>query len=118
MTIIDLQTAALEPIQAFESIAASSAEIAAGAGEAHVHVVRIEAGGVIGPHEAGFGQFFLVVSGLGWAAGANGERWTLHAGQAAYIERGEMHSKGAQSDLVALMVQVGDLSLGGTKPPR
>lgn len=96
-------------IHAHGSSAARSAEVASGGGEAHIHAVQIEAGGLIGPHEAGFGQLFLVVSGVGWAAGADRERRTLEAGQAAFIRRGEVHSKGADSDLLAVILQVRDL---------
>src|SRR5574341_1090324 len=86
MTVIDLQSEALHPIRAFASVAAWSSEIATGIGQAHIHVVRMDAGGVIGPHEAAFGQLFLVVSGVAWAAGPDGERRVVEAGQAAYIK--------------------------------
>jgi quercetin dioxygenase-like cupin family protein len=111
MKVLDLRSQALSPIVAFESSGASSVELAAGQGEAHVHTVRIQAGGIIGAHEAGFGQLFVVLSGLGWAAGPGGERCRLEPGQAAFIRRGETHSKGAESDMVAVIVQVGQLEL-------
>jgi quercetin dioxygenase-like cupin family protein len=111
VTIINLQAESVQPIEAYESFAAWSSEIASGLGEAHLHVVRMEAGGVIGPHEAGFGQLFLVVSGVGWAAGPDGEHRVLVPGQAAYIRRSELHSKGAESALIALIVQVRELAL-------
>lgn len=97
------------PIEAFNSSRASSMELVSGVGPAHVHVVRMEAGGVIGPHEAGFGQLFHVISGVGWAAGPEGTRCPLEPGQAAFISRGELHSKGAQSEILALIIQVEQL---------
>jgi quercetin dioxygenase-like cupin family protein len=88
---------------------ASSIDLAEGEGEAHAYVVYFEQGGVIGPHEAGFGQLFVALSGDGWVAGADGVRMPLAQGQAAHISRGEIHSKGSETGLTALMVQVRDL---------
>lgn len=111
MRVIDLRSQPVVRIEAFNSSGASSTELASGGGPAHVHVVRIEAGGMIGPHEAGFCQLFQVISGVGWAAGSDGARCPLEAGQAAFIARGEMHSKGAESNLLAVIVQVEQLTL-------
>ena len=111
MRVIDLRSQPVARIDAFGSRGASSAELAAGGGPSHVHVVRIEAGGVIGPHVAGFCQLFQVISGVGWAAGSDGKRSSLEAGQAAFIARGELHSKGAESTMLALIVQVEQLTL-------
>jgi hypothetical protein len=49
---------------------ASSIEFAAGEGEAHAYVLYFEPGGVIGPHEAGFGQILFAAVGSGWIARA------------------------------------------------
>jgi quercetin dioxygenase-like cupin family protein len=89
----------------------SALEVAEGNGETHVYVLRFEPGGEIGPHEAGFGQLLLAVSGAGWVAGADGTRRPLAEGEAAYIGRGELHSKGSEDGLTALMIQVRDLSM-------
>ena len=89
---------------------ASSLEIAEGEGEAHAFVLYFDAGGEIGPHEAGFGQLFLALSGEGWVAGCDGDRQALATGEAAFISRGEIHSKGSETGLTALMVQVRDLT--------
>ena len=99
----------LLPIVAFASRDASAAELAAGSGEAHVHVVHIAAGGEIGPHVTGFGQLFVCLDGSGWVAGDDGERVSISAGEAAYFARGEGHSKGSATGLRALMIQVYDL---------
>jgi quercetin dioxygenase-like cupin family protein len=87
----------------------SSLEVAEGAGEAHAYVLYFEPGGEIGAHEAGFGQLFFALSGNGWVAGGDGERVPLAEGQAAFIRRGEIHAKGSETGLTALMVQVRDL---------
>jgi quercetin dioxygenase-like cupin family protein len=94
----------------YEVKRASSIAIAEGEGEVHVYVLYFEPGGVIGPHEAGFGQLFFAASGNGWVAGGDGERVALAEGEAAFIQRGEMHSKGSETGLTALMVQVRDLT--------
>jgi quercetin dioxygenase-like cupin family protein len=101
-----------EPIgpRPYEVKLASSIELAEGEGEAHAYVVYFEPGGEIGPHEARFGQLFVALSGEGWLAGGAGERVPLAEGQAAFIRRGEIHSKGSETGLTALMIQVRDLT--------
>jgi quercetin dioxygenase-like cupin family protein len=84
--------------------------IADGVGEAHVYWIAFEPGGVIGPHEAGFGQLFVPVDGAGWVAGQDGRRLAVSPGESAFIARGEMHSKGSDSGMTALMLQVRDLA--------
>jgi quercetin dioxygenase-like cupin family protein len=113
MRVIDLRSQTVARIEAFGSFGASSTELASGGGPSHVHAVRIEAGGMIGPHVAGFCQLFLVISGVGWVAGEDAARCPLEAGQAAFIALGEMHSKGAESSLLALIVQVEQLTVPG-----
>ncbi len=58
----------------YEVKLASSIALAEGDGEVHAYVVYFEPGGVIGPHEAGFGQLFFAVSGGGWVSGSDGVR--------------------------------------------
>jgi quercetin dioxygenase-like cupin family protein len=89
----------------------SALEIAKGSGEAHAYVLYFEPGGEIGPHEAGFGQILFAVAGDGWVADEDGVRRKLAAGDAAFIPRGEQHSKGSESGLTALMIQVRDLAV-------
>ena len=86
-----------------------STTIADGTGEAHVYCIVFGAGGRIGPHEAGFGQLFLPLHGSGWIAGEDGERVKIGPGQAVYVARGEIHSKGTDEGMTALMIQVRDL---------
>jgi len=96
-------------ITQFASHGATSVDLGHGDGEAHVHVVHLDPGGEIGPHRTGFGQLFVVVRGRGWVREADGPRVEIDAGQAAYFERGIVHSKGSEDGLTALMVQVADL---------
>lgn len=88
----------------------SSIKLSEGEGEAHAYILYFEPGGEIGPHEAGFSQLLFAAAGDGWVAGGDGVRIPLAEGQAAFIDRGEIHSKGSETGLTALMVQVRDLT--------
>jgi quercetin dioxygenase-like cupin family protein len=98
-----------EQITEYESKLAAAAAVADGAGETHVYVLYLEPGGEIGPHVAGSGQLFFAAAGSGWVAGGDGERVLLDEGEAAFIARGEVHSKGSDVGMTAFMVQVHDL---------
>ena len=111
MIILDFAGRELQSIVEFETVGAASAELATGAGDAHVHFVDIAAGGEIGPHVANFGQLFVCLAGEGWVASSDDVRAPLRGGQAAYFGRGERHSKGSATGLRALIVQVRDLHL-------
>jgi hypothetical protein len=52
----------------------SGVHVGEGGGEAHAYVMHFGPGGLIGPHEARFGQLFVALDGSGWVAGADGER--------------------------------------------
>lgn len=106
MRVIDLRLGARRPIDEFDSAGAAAHHLGSGAGAVHVYAVHLEPGGVIGAHEAGFDQLFVPVHGGGWAAGADGVRRWIGVGEAAVIRRGEVHAKGSETGLVALMVQV------------
>ena len=94
----------------YEVKRASSIKLAEGEGEAHACVIYLTPGGETGAHEAGFGQIFFALKGSGWVAGGDGERVALREGEAAFIHRGETHSKGSESGMTALMVQVRNLT--------
>jgi quercetin dioxygenase-like cupin family protein len=110
--IVRPKKASAEPIgtRPYPVRGTSSLEIAHGDGESHAYVLYFEPGGEIGPHVAGYGQLFLALSGEGWIAGDDGTRQALSTGEAAFISRGEIHSKGSETGLTALMVQVRDLN--------
>jgi quercetin dioxygenase-like cupin family protein len=94
-----------EPISLFESVASSSVAVGHGTGEVHVYAVHFKANAQIGAHPTGFCQLFLVIQGSGWAAGEDGQRMNLSAGQGVFFEKGEVHSKGSETGMVAVMVQ-------------
>jgi quercetin dioxygenase-like cupin family protein len=107
--IIDFSAERAEPIARFASVGASSVRLGDGHGEAHVYCVRFEPGGKIGEHPTGFGQLFLVVEGAGWVSGQDGVRVELMVGQGAYFARGELHAKGSDVGMTAIMIQIQDL---------
>jgi quercetin dioxygenase-like cupin family protein len=94
------------PIIEYSSRHASAVALASGQGEAHVYCLHLDAAGEIGAHEAGFDQLFLVVEGSGWVSGSDGRRQPLAQAQGALIARGEVHAKGTESGMTAIMVQM------------
>ncbi len=94
------------PVEDLGSHSVTSVRLAQGDGESYVYCLRFEPGGAIGPHPTGFEQLFLVVDGAGWIAGADGRRQRLSVGHGAYLERGELHSKGSDEGMTAIMVQL------------
>ena len=97
-------------VESYASHEATTTRLADGSGEAHAHLVRMAAGGIIDRHEAGFGQLWIVVEGSGWVAGEDGERHAVRPGDVAFFERGEHHAKGSESGMTAVMVQIHDLA--------
>ena len=107
--ILSVDELSLAPIADYASHGAASIEWAHGAGPVHVHTIRFAPGGAIGPHPTGSGQLFVPLAGEGWVSGPGGERQPLQVGQVAIFACGELHAKGSDTGLVALMVQVADL---------
>ncbi|MGY1834294.1 hypothetical protein ACI79P_04210 [Blastococcus sp. SYSU DS0510] len=70
-----------------------------------VHVATYAAGAVLGRHETRLWQLLAVVSGDGWAAGADGVRVPLAAGDAVLWEPGELHESGSDGGFVAVVVE-------------
>jgi quercetin dioxygenase-like cupin family protein len=108
--VLETGRAQADRIERFESHGAWSVKLGEGAGECHVYTIHFESPGEIGPHEAGFDQLLVVVEGSGWGAGANGVRVPLGPGQAALFRKGEVHSKGSEEGMTAIMIQVSALS--------
>ena len=96
------------PITQFDSVASSAIQLGHGDGECHTYAVRLEPGGEIGFHPAGFGQLFIVVEGRGWVA-TKETRVDVVAGEAVSIDQGTIHAKGSTDGLVAIMVQMRNL---------
>jgi quercetin dioxygenase-like cupin family protein len=109
MRVIEFSREQSQPIELFRSVSASSVHLGDGSGDAHIYCLYFGPGGEIGEHRAGFGQLLLVIEGEGWASGADGQRVALSAGRGAYFERGEVHAKGSETGMSAIMVQVVEL---------
>lgn len=110
MRVIDTGRTLANHIEQFESYGAHAMKLGEGTGVCRIYTVYFDSPGEIGPHEAGFDQLFVVVDGAGWGAGSDGVRVSLSAGQAALFRRGEMHSKGSEQGMAAIMLQIGDLA--------
>ncbi len=111
MHIIDLDELVTTPILEYQSTAAASVSVAQGRGDGHIHWLRFEPGGLIGPHPAGPAQLFVPIEGAGWAAGPDAVRHSTALGQAAVMAAGEIHSKGSEGGMKALMIQLSTLDL-------
>jgi hypothetical protein len=111
MRIIDLEALTTAPILNYQSADASAASIGRGTGASHVHWLRLEAGGVIGPHPAGRAQLLVPLEGNGWAAGADGARRPISRGQVAIFAVEETHSQGCEGGMTALLIQLSTLIL-------
>ena len=78
--------------------------------EAHLVVVRLEAGGVVGRHPAAGRQLMVVVSGDALVAGSDGVEVALVPGQAVVWEPGEEHRTSTVAGLVGFVIE-GDVDL-------
>jgi quercetin dioxygenase-like cupin family protein len=88
-----------------------SARVRRLAGDAHVVVIEVGPGGVVGRHPAGMAQLFTVVSGSGWVSGADGEREPIRAGEAVLWQPGEEHESGSDEGMTVLVVEAESLDL-------
>jgi quercetin dioxygenase-like cupin family protein len=70
-----------------------------------VHVATYAAGSLLGRHPAGLWQLLGIVSGAGWASGADDVRVGLVPGDAVLWEPGEEHASGSDTGMVAVIVQ-------------
>jgi quercetin dioxygenase-like cupin family protein len=64
----------------------------------------------IGAHPAGVDQIFHVMSGHGWASGADGMRVVLSAGEQVVWAEGEEHAAGSSSGMTAVIIQAEGLA--------
>ncbi|MCI0712161.1 MAG: cupin [Chloroflexi bacterium] len=91
-------------IQQFHSQHASAMHITSTA--LHVVVIRLEAGGVLGYHQAATNQLFVVIEGQGWVCGENrDDRQPIRHGQAAFWAGGEWHETITEHGLTALVLE-------------
>ena len=112
MRVFDFTTESADQIELFDSENALGVSLGHGQGDVHVYAVHFGPNGIIGIHPTEFCQLFLVVQGEGWAAGEDGKRVQLNPGQGVFFERGESHSKGGETGMMAIMVQATHLQAG------
>ena len=112
MEIVDLTIRDWLQVEDHDSVGAQAASVAFGKGEAHVRVLWLGVDSWVGHHETGFGQLFVPINGAGWVSQAAHEA-AIRVGQAAYFPKGVIHAKGSATGMVALVIQVDDLDLGG-----
>jgi quercetin dioxygenase-like cupin family protein len=82
-------------------------------GDIAVNVLRFSAGSHLPQHRAGRPQLFLVLEGEGWVTGADQEKHSIRAGQAAFWSEGEPHGSGSVTGMLAVIVQAPHLDLPG-----
>jgi quercetin dioxygenase-like cupin family protein len=111
MQIINLDALVVRNITQFDSAKLSAAPLAKSSDRAQIIVMRIEAGGQIGFHQAPVPQLFVVAQGSGWVCDESQARIPIAAGQAVLWNAGEWHAAGAAQDLVALVIESPSLQL-------
>jgi hypothetical protein len=104
-------------IERYSSQGLRATRVAAGDGQVHVTCLRVDAGGVIGAHEATDPQLFLIIAGECWAAGQDGVRVPVTAGWGAFWAAGEDHSSGTESGFTALAIEGPALGLFEPQTP-
>jgi quercetin dioxygenase-like cupin family protein len=82
---------------------------------AHVACMYLEAGGVIGFHEAVLPQLLLVVAGEGWVRGDRNEYIKIQKGQAAFWNKGEWHETKTSNGLTAIVIESEELNVSSMK---
>ena len=75
------------------------------AGEAQIAVAHLGPGGRIGRHPATVRQILAVVTGSGWASGADGIEHELGPGIAALWEAGEEHETRTDHGVGAVLIE-------------
>jgi len=76
---------------------------------AHIGCMHMDADGVVGYHQAGMPQLFLVVQGEGWVTDESRQRVPIKAGQAAFWTAGEWHESGTDTGMMAIVIESNDM---------
>ncbi|WP_137790218.1 cupin [Bacillus sp. E(2018)] len=71
----------------------------------HIGCVHLDAGGVIGYHQAVIPQLLLVVNGEGEVCGEDKIMHKIHTGEAAFWIKDEFHETFTQSGLTAIIIE-------------
>ncbi|WP_067429923.1 cupin domain-containing protein [Nocardioides jensenii] len=113
MRILSLGQVPRRPIESHGSVGFSVGALGITA-DAHLVVVRLAAGGVIGRHPAGGRQILVVIEGDATVSGSDQVEQEIGPGQAAVWEAGELHGTRSRAGLVGFIVE-GDVDLD-TRP--
>jgi quercetin dioxygenase-like cupin family protein len=73
--------------------------------ETSVGFIHIDAGGVVGYHQASVQQLFIIVQGEGWVTGTDREKMEIKSGEGVMWEGGEWHESGSESGMLALVIE-------------
>jgi quercetin dioxygenase-like cupin family protein len=107
---LDLPAHPGRPVDAFGSTGFTALGVLRG-GSTAVTLLRVAAGGEIGPHPAVSDQLLVVLAGRGEVRSGDGPWQEIAAGQAVLWRDGEDHATRAVDDLTALGVEAPDLGL-------
>lgn len=77
----------------------------------NIGFIYIEAGGVVGLHEAPVPQLFIVIQGEGWVCGKDREKLLVKQGKGILWQEGEAHESGSDNGLTALVIQSTQIDL-------
>lgn len=83
-------------------------------GEAHIGIVYLRPGQIIGFHHAIVPQILLVIEGEGWVSGGDQIKQKLIKGQAVKWEKGEGHETSSESGMVAIIIEAEELIIKRT----
>jgi quercetin dioxygenase-like cupin family protein len=78
-------------------------------GNIHIGSMHLQPNGVIGYHEAVVSQLLLIVQGEGLVCGANKEKVKIEAGQAVFLDKGELHETSTENGLIAIVMEAESL---------
>jgi quercetin dioxygenase-like cupin family protein len=106
------------PIDQFGSARLMLAPIARITDQVQIGCMHIGPAGVVGFHQAGPAQLFLVVAGEGWVRSENPERVSIQAGQAAFWKSGEWHESGSHTGMTAIVIESETLDPGQYMPEK
>jgi len=77
----------------------------------NIGFIYIEAGGVVGLHEAPVPQLFIVIEGEGWVCDENRKKHFVKQGDGVFWHKGQTHASGSDKGLIALVMQATQMDL-------
>lgn len=77
----------------------------------NIGLLYIEAGGIVGMHEAPVPQLFIVMEGEGWVYGEDQKKLFIKQGEGVFWQKGEAHASESDKGLTALVLQASHIDL-------